>query len=161
MKLKELSWIYDYIEDETHDIDLACNAVTYLHSAPHLIDIFNITKKLFKSVATKNSIEDQQTFFYHLEKMSLLRFQTEQYLKNLKTCGERDLLKVLSVADVGTKVKVFYTFNKRIDLAEPSLDPQFLSFADNLYSWIEELIKEKKIKELSEVQDVLEILCLK
>ena len=58
MKLKELSWIYDYIEDETHDIDLACNAVTYLHSAPHLIDIFNITKKLFKSVATKNSIED-------------------------------------------------------------------------------------------------------
>ena len=58
MKLKELSWIYDFIEDETHDIELACNAVTHLHLAPHFIDIFNITKKLFKSVTQKNSIED-------------------------------------------------------------------------------------------------------
>ena len=58
MKLKELSAIYDFIEEEIHDIELVCNAVNHLHLAPHQIDIFNITKKLFKSVTTKNSIED-------------------------------------------------------------------------------------------------------
>ena len=58
MKLKELSQIYDYIEDEKHEIDDVCDAILTLHSAPDLIDIFNITKKLFKSVSQKNSLED-------------------------------------------------------------------------------------------------------
>ena len=58
MKLKELSSIYDFIDEETHEIELICNAIIHLHKAPHLIDIFNITKKLFKSVISKNSIED-------------------------------------------------------------------------------------------------------
>lgn len=50
MRLKELSEIYDYIKNEHHDPDAACNALKLLHNSPHRIDTLFVSKKLFYSI---------------------------------------------------------------------------------------------------------------
>jgi hypothetical protein len=59
MKLKEISELYDYIRQEHHDIDAVSNALKLLHNSPSHLDILFIAKKLFYSVTTNGTIEEQ------------------------------------------------------------------------------------------------------
>lgn len=77
LRLRELSEIYDYIRNEHHDIEAMCNALRLVHSAPHHVDVLLITKKLFYSVTEKGTIPEQMQFFYTLDKLNLMRHQTQ------------------------------------------------------------------------------------